>query len=45
MHAKSVPQKTKIGIVYLYFDNWHHLISFMAEELELNIPAITMNSS
>ena len=25
---------------YLYFHSWHHLISFMAEELEVNIPKI-----
>jgi hypothetical protein len=30
---------------YLYFHNWHHLISFMAEELEVNIPENTLNSS
>ncbi|CCK79697.1 conserved uncharacterized protein [Desulfobacula toluolica Tol2] len=29
---------------YLYFDNWKHLINFMAEQLELNITDIKMNS-
>ncbi len=30
---------------YLYFHSWYHLMSFMAEKLELNIPDIIIDSS
>jgi len=30
---------------YLYFNSWYHLMSFMAEKLELNLPDIITNSS